>query len=175
MRDQGLRQDAIAIFQGLTGMWQIFCRQDSIPPARADAALSALLAPFAGLKTNRELFDAGRLGLTSLLASGATPVVARTVQPAAGAIPTGPLPPGPIQEGVMTLLAGGSRPEDSEIRTELIRQQQRYFDAQALFSPDTIFELADNLEAVAKGGNLNAQLAARLAARAKDIQMPRRR
>jgi hypothetical protein len=54
-----------------------------------------------------------------------------------------------------------------------MREQQRYFDAQALFSPDTIFELADNLEAVAKGEKLNAQLASRLAAKANDIQLPR--
>jgi hypothetical protein len=80
---------------------------------------------------------------------------------------------GTVQERVMALLAGGARPGDAGVRAELIRQQQRYFDAQALFSPDSIFELADNLEAVAKGEKLNAQLAARLAAKANDIQLPR--
>ena len=154
MHDQGFRQDSIAMFQGLTGLWQIFCRQMSIPPPKADAALTALLGPFTNLKSNRELFDAGRQGLNSLVTSaGATS--------------------GPMQERIMTLLAGGSRAEDAEIRTELMRQQQRFFDAQKLFSPDIIFELADNLEAVAKGEKLNAQLAARLAARATDIQLPR--
>jgi hypothetical protein len=113
-----------------------------------------LLVNFAGLKTNRELFDAGRQGLNSLLASADS----------AG---------GPVHDRVMGLLAGGTRSGDVEVRTELMRQQQRYFDAQALFSPDTIFELADNLEAVAKGEKLNAQLATRQAARANDIQLPR--
>jgi len=154
LRDQGYRQDAIAMFQGLTGLWQIFCRQSGIPPEKADSALSALVGYFTGLKTNRELFDAGRQGLNSLLNSAG----------ASG---------GTVQDRVMALLAGGSRSEDAEVRAEVVRQQQRYFDAQALFSPDTIFELADNLEAVAKGGSLNAQLAARLAAKANDIQMPR--
>jgi len=154
LREQGFRQDAIAMFQGLTGLWQIFCRQNSIPPDKADAALNALLGSFNALKTDRELFDAGRQGLNSLLA-------------AAGSTS------GSVQDRVMTLLAGGSRPEDADIRAEVIRQQQRYFDAQALFSPDTIFELSDNLEAVAKGEKLNAQLAARLAAKANDIQLPR--
>ena len=155
LHEQGFRQDAIAMFQGLTGMWQIFCRQSSISPVKADEALAALLGPFGGMKTNRELFDAGRQGLNSLLES-------------AGMSKTGS-----VQDRVMTLLAGGSQSADAEVRTEVIRQQQRYFDAQALFSPDAIFELADNLEAVAKGGVLNAQLAAKLAAKANDIQMPR--
>lgn len=154
LRDPAFRQDAIAMFQGLTGMWQIFCRQTSIAPAKADDALLALIGPFTGLKTNRELFDAGRQGLNSLLVSSG-----------AGS--------GTVHERLMGLLAGSAQPEDAAIRTELIRQQQRYFDAQALFSPDTIFELADNLEAVAKGEKLNAQLAARLAAKANDIQLPR--
>ncbi len=154
IRDQAFRQDAIATYQGLTGLWQIFCRQKSIPAAQADGALVAITTPFSGLKSSRELFDAGRTGL-------------RTLVTAAGATT------GPVQERVMGLLAGGSKSSDVEVRTELIRQQQRYFDAQALFSPDTIFELADNLEAVAKGEKLNAQLAARLAAKANDIQMPR--
>lgn len=154
LREPAFRQDSIAMYQGLTGLWQIFCRQASIAPANADAALAALIGPFTGMKTNRELFDAGRQGLNSLLGSAA-----------AGN--------GPVHERVMAMLAGSSRPDDAEIRTELIREQQRYFDAQALFAPDTIFELADNLEAVAKGEKLNAQLAARLAAKANDIQLPR--
>jgi len=180
LREQGFRQDAIAMYQGLTGMWQIFARQGSIPPAGADAALAAATAQFAGIKTNRELFDAGRAGLNALLA-------AATHGPAVIAGATGGVNPGKgpasttanvLQERIMTLLAGGPMggsggSDDTETRTEVIRQQQRYFDAQALFSPDTIFELADNLESVAKGGALNAQLAARLAAKANDIQMPR--
>jgi hypothetical protein len=155
VRDIRLRQDAIATYQGLTGLWQIFCRQKSIPADKADAALVAILTPFAALKNSRELFDASRQGLNLLLETG------------------DPSGKGSIQQRVMALLAGGARSADSDIRSEIIRRQQRFFDAQALFPPDTIFELADNLEAVSKGEKLNAQLAARLAAKAKDIQMPR--
>ena len=69
-----LRQDAIAMtVQALTGLWQIFCRQGSIPAGKADAALATLITPFNGLKTNREFFDAGHVGLTALLENaGAT-------------------------------------------------------------------------------------------------------
>ena len=49
-------------------------------------------------------------------------------------------------------------------RAELVQQEQRIFEAQRLLPVDLLFELADNLEAVPKGGKLNAQLAARLAA-----------
>jgi hypothetical protein len=154
-RDQAFRQDAIAMYQGLTGLWQIFCRQGSISSSKADAAISAVIEPFAALKNNRELFDAGRHGLTSLVESA------------------GGTGKEPIQSRVMALLAGGGSHADSEIQSGIIRQQQRFFDAQALFPPDTIFELADNLEALPKGEKLNAQLAARLAAKANDIQMPR--
>ncbi len=153
IRDPGFRQDAIGTYQGLTGMWQIFARQGSIAPADADAVINAVMAPFNSVKTTRDLFDAGRQGLNTLVGKPA----------AAGK--------GALQERIMAQLAGGAG--DSEVRTELIRQQQRFFDAQALFTPDTIFELADNLEAVAKGEKLNAQLAARLAAKAADIQLPR--
>jgi hypothetical protein len=182
LREQAFRQDAIAMYQGLTGLWQIFSRQGGISQAKADAALVGIVTPFVALKNNRELFDAGRLGLNSLLASagGSSDGAAYKTSAARGANPpvTGSgksTPPAStaIQQRVMALLAGNARPEDAEVRDELMARQQRFFDAQALFSPDTIFELADNLEAVAKGGNLNTQLASRLAAKANDIQLPR--
>ncbi len=47
LRDPQFRQDAIGTMQGLSGMWQIFCRQGSIPSGKADQALAGLGAPFA--------------------------------------------------------------------------------------------------------------------------------
>ena len=178
LREQAFRQDAIAMYQGLTGLWQIFARQGGISPGNADAALAALISPFAALKNSRELFDAGRAGLTSLLASAGSPVAGAAPARAAATQPAGSGKSATpaftvIQQRIMALLAGNAPPEDAEVRDELMARQQRFFDAQALFSPDTIFELADNLEAVAKGGSLNTQLAARLAAKANDIQLPR--
>jgi hypothetical protein len=154
LKDPAFRQNSIAMFQGLTGMWQIFCRQGSITPEAADGALSALAAPFATLKNNRELFDAGRGGLTMLLKT------------------TG-VSSGNTQEKVLNLLAGGMKIEPSDTRAALVLQEQRIFEAQKLLSADLIFDLADNLEAVTKGEKLNSQLAQRLAARVADIQLPR--
>jgi hypothetical protein len=154
LRDPGFRQNSIAMFQGLTGLWQIFCRQGSITPESADGVLASIAAPFATLKNNRELFDAGRGGLTVLIkvTGGST---------------------GPIQERVLNLLAGGAKIVPSDARAAIVLQEQRIFEAQKLLSADLIFDLADNLEAVTKGEKLNSQLAARLAARVADIQLPR--
>jgi hypothetical protein len=155
IHDTLLRQDAIGAMQGLTGLWQIFCRQGSIPAGKEDTTLASLTAPFAALKTHRELFDAGRSGLTLLATSAG-------------------MTSGSMQQRMLSLLAGGARPVASEARTEIVQQEQRIFDAQKLLTPDLIFELADNLERVtAKGEKLNSQLASRMAARVADIQLPR--
>ncbi len=154
IRDPLFRQDVIGTMQGLTGIWQIFSRQGSVPADKADETLFALIGPFAAMKSERELFDAGRAGLAKLLA----------VTGAQGAT---------IQEKMLGLLAGGPRIDDTAARAELMLQEQHIFEAQKLLNPDLLFELADNLEAVTKGEKLNAQLAARLASRVADIQLPR--
>ncbi len=154
VHENQFRQDSIGSFQGLTSIWQILCRQGSIPAAKADETLAAIAAPFMSVKNNRELFDASRKGLTQIMqATGATA--------------------GTFQERMLGLLAGGAKLDESEARAELVQQEQRIFEAQKLLGADLIFELADNLEGVSKGEKLNAQLAARLAARVADIQLPR--
>jgi hypothetical protein len=154
MRDSKLRQETIGMLQGLTGLWQIFARQGSIGISKADEALAGIAAPFAAVKNNRELFDAGRQGLTLLVRNtGATS--------------------GTLQERVMGLLAGGTKLDDSEARRTVVQEEQRVFEAQKLLPSDLIFELADNLEAVTRGEKLNAQLAQRMAARVADISLPR--
>jgi hypothetical protein len=156
IRDSLFRQDSIGMLQGLTGVWQIFCRQGSIPAAKADGTLAALIVPFGAAKNNRDLFDAGRSGVNTLLkANGAN------------------TSPGTVQETMLGLLAGGTKLDDSDVRAEIVQQEQRIFEAQKLLPMDLLFELADNLQGVTKGEKLNAQLSARLAARVADIQLPR--
>ena len=154
IRDALFRQDAIATMQGLTGIWQIFSRQGSIGADKADETLAAMLTPFVALRSERGLFDAGRTGLENLVkATGDSQ--------------------GSLQDRMLALLAGGSRVDDSDARAELVRQEQQIFEAQRLLPVDLLFELADNLQTVSKGGKLNAQLAKRLASRVADIQLPR--
>ncbi len=152
--DNLFRADVVGTMQGLTGIWQIFSRQGSIPAAKADETLAGIVAPFATLKNDRELFDAGRGGIDTLLKS------------------TGARD-GNAQDRMLALLAGGPRPDDSEARAELIEQERQIFEAQKLLPVDLIFELADNLQAVTKGEKLNAKLASRLATRVSDLQLPR--
>jgi hypothetical protein len=57
IHDSLFRQDTIGTLQGLTGLWQIFCRQGSIPADKADEALLAVITPF----------GAGRSGVNALL------------------------------------------------------------------------------------------------------------
>jgi len=162
VRDSLFRQDAIGMFQALTGLWQIFCRQGSIPADKADETLLAVATSFGmpagGVKTPRDLFDAGRAGVNALLkGTGASE----------------PVTTPSMQDRMLALLAGGPRPDDSESRAELVQQEQRIFEAQKLLPIDLLFELADNLQAVAKGEKLDAKLASRLAARVADIDLPR--
>jgi hypothetical protein len=154
LRDPLFRDDVAGTMQGLTGLWQIFCRQGSVPPDKADAALASLIGPFGTIKTSRELFDTGRAGINALLKTA----------DAGG---------GPAQDRILGLLAGGPKLDDSDARMALVQEEQRIFEAQKLLSVDLLFDLADNLEAVTKGAKLNAQLASRLAARVADIQLPR--
>jgi tetratricopeptide (TPR) repeat protein len=154
IHDSLLRQDAIGTVQGLTGIWQIFCRQGSIPADKADETLLALIMPFGAIRSTRDLFDAGRSGVNALLNS------------------TG-APGGSPQDRMLALLAGGPRLDDSESRAELVQQEQRIFEAQKLLPIDLVFDMADNLQAVSKGEKLNAPLSARLAARVADIELPR--
>jgi len=154
IHDALLRQDAIGMVQGLTGIWQIFCRQGSIPADKADETLLAVIMPFGTVKSARDLFDAGRSGVNALLKTTGT---------------SG----GSSQDRMLALLAGGPRTDDSEARVQLVQQEQRIFEAQKLLPVDLLFEMADNLQAVSKGEKLNAQLSARLAARVADIDLPR--
>ena len=154
--DPMFRQDEVGTMQGLTGLWQIFCRQGSIPPTRADETLTALITPFSTLKNTRDLFDAGRAGVETLLKSTGASRKETSAQ-----------------DRMLALLAGGARLDDSDSRAELVQQEQHIFEAQKLLSIDLLFELSDNLQGVTKGEKLNAQLASRLATRVADIQLPR--
>ncbi len=153
--DQSLRADAAGTFQALTALWQIFVRQGTIPGAQADRALAQIIEPFQKVQGEREVFDGGRAGVKALIEStgGAKGVSA--------------------QDRMIDLLAGTSSTEPSEARTQIAEDMIRVFEAQRLVSLTTLFELADNLESVSRGEKLNTALAAKLAARISDIQLPR--
>lgn len=155
IRDQALRADTAGTMQALVSMWQILCRQNSIGPADEDSSLAEVLTPFAKVKKESELFDAGRGGVKALLAV------------------THSAPTASPQDRMMDLLAGVNSATDSDAHTAVVQQTIRVFEAQRLVSLDTLFELADNLESVAKGAKLNSALVAKLASRISEINLPR--
>jgi hypothetical protein len=153
--DQGLRSDAAGTFQALASLWQIFVRQGSIPSAQCDRALAQVIEPFQKIQNDREIFDGGRSGVKTLLDATNSP---RNIS---------------VQDRMIDLLGGTASTEASDAREQIAEDMIRVFEAQRLVSLSTLFELADNLESVARGEKLNTVLAGKLAARISDVQLPR--
>jgi hypothetical protein len=154
IHDLGLRSDAAGTLQALVGLWQIFCRQDSIAPADRDRTLAAILARFGKSKSEGEVFDGGRTGVQTLLAATHSP---------AGISP---------QDRMLDLLAGTAQPDSSDAHTQMIEEMIRIFEAQRLISLSSIFDLTDQLESLAKGEKVNNALINKTAARISEIQLP---
>ncbi len=153
--DSALKADSAGTFQGLISLWQILVRQGSIPEARADETLSTLAGRFATVRSHRDLFDAGREAIGLLLTASNSPT---DISP---------------QDRIVELLAGTADTADSETQAQVVQDMIRIFEAQRLISLKSLFDLADNLDAVAKGGKPNIALVNRIAARIAEIQPPR--
>ena len=163
IRDLGERADTAGMFQSLVGLWQIFRRQGSISAQQSDAALAALMAPFAKIQNSRELFDAGMGGVRLLLKAANSPAAN------AGAKLS-------VQDAMIDLLAGTAAEDaattSSDVHTRMVQDMIRIFEAQKLVALNTLFDLADNLDSVSRGEKLNTALAGKLATRLTDIQLP---
>jgi len=155
IKDSLLRADTLGTMQALIGLWQIFARQGSLPPAKADATFAGLLRPFHEVRDDRALFDAGRDGVRLLLSA------------------TGSAPGNRPQEQLLNLLAGAANPEDQESHSEIVDQMNRVLEAQRTISLDDILALADQLDSVAQGGQLNKTLVNRLSSRISEIPWTR--
>ncbi|MEX2260340.1 MAG: hypothetical protein WD696_00235 [Bryobacteraceae bacterium] len=155
IKDQMLRANSAGMIQALVGLWQIFCRQGSIPAQEADAALSDLLGAFAASRNERDLFDFGRTGIERLLKA------------------TGSKADAQPQERIVHLLAGTANPRDREAHSLLQQEMIRVLEAQRIVSLNSLFDLADHLESLSRGEKMNVALVNRLAARIAEIQLPR--
>jgi hypothetical protein len=154
-RDPLLRSDSAGTMQALVALWQIFLRQGCAAGRdQADATLASLLTPFATVKNQRDVFDAGRGGVRTLLTATKSPPVAS------------------VHDRMLDLIAGVT-PAESDAHGQVIQEMIRVFEAQRLISLQLIFDLADNLEKVAQGGKIDSALVGRLAARISEIQLPR--
>jgi hypothetical protein len=153
VKDQALRSDLSGTFQSLVSLWQIFIRQQTIPEAQSDALFSGIVGGFAAIRNQRELFDAGRNGVKLLLGSAAS-----SNDP---------------HERMLDMLAGTSISADTETKDQVVQDLMRILEAQRIISLDTLFQLADHIEAISKGEKLNAALVNKLASRISEIQLPR--
>jgi len=154
IRDSLLHCDAAGSYQSLVSLWQILVRQKDIAEDKADGVFAGLAEGFAAIRNSRDLFDAGRKGVSLLLA----------------AAPPGK---GEPQERIVDLLAGGSNTTDAEARSQAAREIERINEAQRIVSLDDIFQLADHIEALARGEKLNAALINKLASRISEVPLPR--
>ncbi len=155
IRDQSVRSDVAGSMQALAGFWQILVRQKLIPEDQTDAVLSSVIEPFAKIRSQRDLFDGARNGIQTILkATGAAP----------GVNP---------QDRLLDLLAGAVSPTDDETHQLMLTDMMKGFEAQKLVSVKTLFDLADHLDALAKGEKTNAALLNRLAARVSDLNLPK--
>jgi hypothetical protein len=155
IHDLGVRADAAGTMQSLTGLWQIFYRQQSIPAAEADRTLGAILTPFAKAKNERDVFEAGREGSKVLLAATHSPAGVSA------------------QDRMVDLLAGTAVSDSSDSHNQLVEDMIRIFESQRLISLTDIFGLVDHLEGLSKGEKVNASLINKTAARISEIQLPR--
>ena len=155
IKDPMLKADTAGSLQALMGLWQIFSRLGSLPAAKADEAFASIVKPFAAVRNDRELFDAGRDGVKLLLAG------------------TGSPPDAHPQERMIDLLAGAASPSDIESHTQIVQEMMRILEAQHIVSLDDIFDLAGHLESLGRGEKLNPALVNKLTARISDIPLPR--
>src|SRR5581483_11466503 len=107
--------------QSLVELWRILCRQGSIQPDAQDASFAKLISPFAQVKQETELFDAGRAGVELLLASSDSTTT------------------GSRQEALMRVLVRTVQGPDSSLPGSPAENFVRVFDAQRLISLDALF------------------------------------
>jgi hypothetical protein len=150
-KEPAFHMDLVGTFQSLMGLWQIFVRQHSITEDKADTAFAAIAGSFVTVKTNRELFDAGRNGVKVLLGASSVSITDPHIK-------------------VIDMLAGGSTDETHE---QMSQDLLRILEAQRIVSLDTLFQLADHIDSIAKGGKLDPKLVNQLASRISEIQLPR--
>jgi len=150
VREQPLRSDTAGVFQALLGIWQILVRQGNIPEDRADAAFAAVLGPFAKITGDPSLFDAGVKGLGALLEAARAPEN----------------PAEQPQEALLGLLAGAPGSEPRAAMMDALESQR-------MASLDTMYQLADRLEAMAHGQKTDPAVLNKLTAAIAEIELPR--
>ncbi len=155
IRNLDVQADAVGVMQALVGLWQILCRQGTIPAAEADTALAGILSLFKETRSAADVFVAGRSGVAALLRA------------AGGKGESQP------QERLISLLSGGDRAAPSGFQEQAAAELRGHFEAQRLIPLNLLFDVAAHAERAARGEKPDTALAGRLASRLADIDSPR--
>ena len=128
IHDHSLRGNAMGMFQANLGLWQILARQGEIRDADLNQSWQQAIAPFAGINSSAQLFDAGHASLKTLMlaASGKAD----------------------LSQGELIELLAGPPQESAEgqrMRQEMAGRMRAVLDDQRLVSLDTLFTLGDGL------------------------------
>ncbi|MGC2404342.1 MAG: hypothetical protein WA510_31410 [Acidobacteriaceae bacterium] len=155
IHDHSLRGNTMGMFQANLGIWQILARQKEIRSAGLNQSWQQAIAPFAGVDSLPQLFDAGQASLKSVaLAAGGKADIS--------------------QGELIDLLAGP--PQQSEegqrMRQEMAAKMHAVLEDQRLVSLDTLFTLGDGLNGMAKGAPAPANML-RLAGELREFELPR--
>lgn len=131
IRDVLFRSDTLGIFQANTGLFRILSHRDQIPAGSREGFFIKLIAPFAHIRAQGDLFDAGKSGIDLLLASAS---------PSAGG--------GSRQKQIVELLNGPLRSSGGTGTASPADTFLRVFDSQRLIPLDSLFALAEKKGAV---------------------------
>ena len=155
IHDRNLRSDSLGIFQANVGLWKILARQGEIPEANWDRSWQGVVKPFSGIRSSTQLYDAARISVRELSQSSAGK-------------------PDLSQNEIIDLLAGPEQTTDPgrQVRADLANKIRSMMASQRLISLDTLFDLGDGLEEMAKGNEPSNALVA-LAAQLRQFQMPK--
>lgn len=155
IHERTLRADAVGIFQANLGLWQILARQEQIPAANVNRSFDRVIAPFARNRNASQILAATRTSLENLLVAAGYH----------GAL---------SQQEIIDLLAGpaGASGQGATVRQDLAYRIGSVMVAQRLISLDTLFGLADGLNAMAHGKRAPAGLLA-LAGELRELPMPK--
>jgi len=153
--NQALRGNALGSFQASISLWQILARQGQIAEGQLDSSWQAMLAPYAGIATENQLFDASRASLSaSLMAATGRPSIS--------------------QDELVDLLAGPAQqtPEGRQVHDAVAARMRAVMSDQRLVNLDTLFALNDGLRTIAAGKPAPDHLL-ELAGELRDFEMPR--
>jgi len=155
IRDRTVRADAVGIFQANVGLWQILARQGQIPTADWNASWQRVIAPFAGVDSSSQLFDAAQTSLEGLF------------QAAGETLPLS-------QDNIIHLLAGPSQTSSAgqRVREVLASRIRGALEAQRLVSLDTLLALGSRQNAAAQGKAAPPDMS-QFAGQFEELQMPK--